>query len=218
VCVECGYDLTRARSARRGPSARTWAILGVIAVLAIGIGAGFAVGALTGDDTSKKEKQAKATTAPPTTPTLPQATTTPPATPPTTTGPTTPTTPTSPTTPTAPTTPTTPGATPPAPNSPPNLGGGGSGGAIASWPAGKTAYTVVLVSSKSKSQANSKAREAKTRGISAGVLHSNDYSSLNPGYWVAFAGQYKSASAARSKADSVRSQGFSQAYPRLVKK
>jgi hypothetical protein len=89
---------------------------------------------------------------------------------------------------------------------------------VASWPSGKSGYTVVLVSAKSRKQANAKAQEAIGRGIPAGILRSDDYSSLNPGYWVVFAGTYNSAGAARSKANDYQSQGFAQAYPRLVKK
>jgi len=64
----------------------------------------------------------------------------------------------------------------------------------------------------------SKAHEAIGRGIPAGILRSNDCSSLNAGYWVVYAGQYKSVAAARSKASDYQSQGFAQAYPRLIKK
>jgi hypothetical protein len=225
VCVECGHDLSGAY--RKPAGSRVWLVAGVVAVIAIGVGAGFAVGALTSDKKDKNERQARATV-PPAVPTLPPATTTPtvpttPTTPTTPTSPTTPTTPTtgsptSPTTPTVPTLPTTPGGGPPPGGSggtpKPNTGSGG----LASWPDGKTAYTVVLVSTKRKAQAKAKAREAKSSGIPAGILNSSDYSSLNPGYWVVFAGQYKTVGAARSKAGDYQSQGFPQAYPRQVKK
>jgi hypothetical protein len=76
----------------------------------------------------------------------------------------------------------------------------------------------VLISSKSRKQAYAKGREAKSRGIDAGVLHSNDYSSLNRGYWVVFVGQYGSVSQARSHIDEYASKGFPGGYPRQVKK
>ena len=75
----------------------------------------------------------------------------------------------------------------------------------------------MLISAKKKKQAYAKAREAKSRGIDAGVLHSNDYSSLNPGYWVVFAGQYSSASQASSHIQEYAGKGFSGGYPRQVK-
>jgi len=93
----------------------------------------------------------------------------------------------------------------------------GTGGGISSWPAGKTAWTVVLSSAKSKSAAESKARQASGRGIGSGVLNSNDFSSLRHGYWVAFAGQYGSSADAASAAKRYASQGFGGAYPRFVK-
>jgi hypothetical protein len=76
----------------------------------------------------------------------------------------------------------------------------------------------VLVSAKTRKQANAKAREAKSQGIDAGVLHSNDYSSLNPGYWVVFVGQYGTADQARSHIDEYAGKGFPGGYPRQVKK
>jgi cell division septation protein DedD len=184
----------------------------VAAVLAVGIGAGFAIGALTNDKQKKDAKVASAKT----TDTVPPATAVPPAalTPVTPTGPSGATGTTGPTGPTnipptpAPTTP-----VPPATPSPASPVGG-----IATWPDGTSAYTVVLISAKRRAQANAKAREAKSRGIDAGVLHSNDYSSLNPGYWVVFAGQYNSADEARAKIDEYASKGFPGGYPRQVKK
>ena len=213
VCVECGHDLSSAYG--RPPSWRLWAVLGVIAVLAIGVGAGFAVAALTGDDEETEQAAATTPTTPTAPPPLPPATTTPGNPPPTTTTPATPTTP-------GTTTPTVPGELPGVPppagggDQPPPPDGGGGGGEIASWPDGEDAYTVVLVSAKSRSQARTKAREAIGRGIPAGILRSDDYSSLNPGYWVVFAGQYDSVEQARDKAGDYQGQGFSQAYPRQV--
>jgi type IV secretory pathway VirB10-like protein len=190
----------------------------VAAVLAVGVGAGFAIGALTNDkqrkDVARANTSITAATVPPATavpPTVPTTPTTPTDVPPATaTPPTAPTTPTTPGVPPASTPPTTP-TTPTTPATPPSSG-------IAKWPAGKTAYTVVLISATSHKQANTKAREAKSRGIDAGVLHSNDYSSLNPGYWVVFAGQYATANAARSHIAEFASKGFSGGYPRQVKK
>jgi predicted nucleic acid-binding Zn ribbon protein len=214
VCLDCGHDLTRSYTRARGT--RTWIAAGIAAVLAVGIGAGFAIGALSNDKQKKDAKVASAKT----TDTVPPATAIPPAA-------------LSPSTPSGPTgvagasgptgpsdIPTTPAPSPPVPPATAIPGGPGTttGGGIASWPSGKTAYTVVLVSAKKKAQADAKAHEAISRGIDAGVLHSNDYSSLNPGYWVVFAGQYDSADQARSKLDEYSSKGFPGGYPRQVKK
>jgi hypothetical protein len=75
----------------------------------------------------------------------------------------------------------------------------------------------VLQSATSRSSADSKARQAVRRGIPAGVLNSSDYSTLNPGYWVVFAGQFDSSSEARRAAERYAAQGFGGGYPRLVK-
>ena len=76
----------------------------------------------------------------------------------------------------------------------------------------------MLISAKKRKQAYAKAREAKSRGIDAGVLHSNDYSSLNPGYWVVFVGQYKTVGQAQSHSGDYASKGFSGGYPRRINK
>ena len=71
-------------------------------------------------------------------------------------------------------------------------------GATAQWPTGKIAWTVVVASSTSRAAAEKKAKAA---GADAGVLHSDDFSSLRKGYWVVFAGQYPDQKAAQAAAD-----------------
>lgn len=78
----------------------------------------------------------------------------------------------------------------------PAAGNPGSIG-TAQWPSGKTAWTVVVASSTSRASAEKKAKAA---GADAGVLHSNDFSSLRKGYWVVFAGQYPDQKAAQAAA------------------
>ena len=72
-------------------------------------------------------------------------------------------------------------------------------GGTAEWPSGKTAWTVVVASSTSRAAAEKKAKAA---GADAGVLHSDDFSSLRKGYWVVFAGQYPDQKAAQAAAES----------------
>jgi hypothetical protein len=109
----------------------------------------------------------------------------------------------------APTTAPQPSATPtPAPSVSPDEGGSNpsaiptpgstapNAGGAASWPTGKTAWTVILASTPSRAEAVKKATAA---GPDAGVLHSDDFSSLRKGYWVVFVSQFpdqKSAEAA----------------------
>lgn len=211
VCIECGHDLTR--TYHRAPYTRMWIAAGILAVLAIGVGAGFAIGSLTNDNQKKEARAVSATSGPGG---VPNATAIPPEalhqpTAPVTPTPTAPSS--TPTTPTAPPTTAPPLTTPTTPASPPSSTSG-----VASWPSGKSAYTLVLISSKSRKQAYAKAREAKSRGIDAGVLHSNGFSSLNPGYWVVFVGQYKTVGQASSHIGDYASKGFAGGYPRQIKK
>jgi septal ring-binding cell division protein DamX len=97
------------------------------------------------------------------------------------------------------------------PTTTPTPAPGSTGGAIGSteWPSGKTGWTVVIASSTSRAAAQKKAKAA---GADAGVLHSNDFSSLRKGYWVVFAGQYPDQKAAQAAA---KSRG-GDAYARRV--
>lgn len=67
---------------------------------------------------------------------------------------------------------------------------------IADWPAGKDAWTVVLESSATRAAAETRANELTQQGIPVGILESDDYSSLEPGRFVVFSGQYDSQRAA----------------------
>ncbi len=67
----------------------------------------------------------------------------------------------------------------------------------ATWPSGKAAWTVIIASTGSRAEAQKKATAA---GPDAGVLHSDDFSSLRKGYWVVFAGQYPDQKAAQAAA------------------
>ena len=88
-------------------------------------------------------------------------------------------------------------------------------GSFASWPAGEEAWTVVLKSASSRSEAEDRARELQAQGRSVGILNSSDYSSLRAGYWVVFSGQYEDREAAQAAADGFKST-VPEAYARLV--
>jgi SPOR domain len=113
---------------------------------------------------------------------------------------------TSPTTPTSPTTNTTPS----------------DGGTSAEeWPSDKSGYTVVLASFSQKNyrkaDAQIRATQAQSNGISSGVLDSNDFSSLTANLWVVFSGVHDSQSAAEAHERTVRAAGYQGAYVRQVK-
>jgi hypothetical protein len=92
---------------------------------------------------------------------------------------------------------------------------------IISWPAGKDGYTIVIKSvptSQGRSQADAAAQRARSEGLpQPGVLNSSDYSSLRPGYWVAFTGVYDTESQAEAALPTARSRGFPLAYVRQVR-
>ena len=88
-------------------------------------------------------------------------------------------------------------------------------GATDDWPGG-SAYTAILASKTSEADARAIQAEAESQGIDAGVLESSDYSSLNPGYWVVFAGAFETQPEAAAEAGEARRSGFADAYSRLV--
>jgi len=94
-------------------------------------------------------------------------------------------------------------ATTPEPTGTPDAGGSGSGG-DAEWPAGETGWTVVLSSDTTRATAERKAEDFAGDDIAGvGVLDSDDFSSLRGGFWVVFAGQYDSQSAASDALDGI---------------
>lgn len=79
---------------------------------------------------------------------------------------------------------------------------GAKGGA--EWPAGESGWTVVLASDSSKSDARQKADRFAADGIAGvGVLHSDDFTSLKPGFFVVFAGRYASQAEAAAALDGI---------------
>lgn len=88
-------------------------------------------------------------------------------------------------------------------------------GEVAAWPAGEEAWTVVLLSSTGKAEADDRAKEISEGGTPAGVLRSDDYGSLRPGYWVVFSGQYESQEEAQTAAEGMGAQAAG-AYARFV--
>jgi septal ring-binding cell division protein DamX len=103
--------------------------------------------------------------------------------------------------------------TQPPETTPPSSGAGGA--TIAKWPAGKSAFTIVLLSSPTKSGARKRAKQLAANGTQVGILHSDDFSSLNSGYWVVFSGQYDSRDAAEDALGGLKGESPS-AYVRKV--
>jgi len=92
--------------------------------------------------------------------------------------------------------------------------------ALIEWPAGLSGWTVVLLSlpraaGEAAAQARA-ARAAKAELPEAGVLVSDRFASLHPGYFVIFTGVYASEAEAEAAVPTARSRGFGGAYVRPV--
>jgi hypothetical protein len=111
-------------------------------------------------------------------------------------------------------------------------GGGGSGsdsgstyqgsgeGEAQTWPAGTSGYTIVIYSlsqkNYTKNDAQSRAAQAQSKGVSSGVIDSNNYSSLTANLWVVFSGIFETESDAEAEISSVQAKGYQGAYVRRV--
>jgi predicted nucleic acid-binding Zn ribbon protein len=191
-CLECGRRI--GHEYKRPPNWRIPVALIALLVVAAGVAAGFGITALTGNDEGPKSitvttgPNGEPLADPGETPTA-AAPTPAPAQP-------------QPTAPAAP-----PAPAPPADNANPT--------GPATWPKGKQAYTVVLLTTKSKDTADETAKKAVDKGLSAGVLNSDDFKRFEPGLYVVFAGQYDNVDAASDKATQV-SDDNPGAYARFV--
>ena len=88
------------------------------------------------------------------------------------------------------------------------------------WPAGRNGWTIVLYSypvTGGTAAANATAARAAKGGLpEVGVLDSNQFSSLHPGYYVVFSGIYSSAGEADTALRTVHATGFASAYTRQI--
>jgi hypothetical protein len=222
-CLECGSPTPLAPRIRRGMRRGTAALAGAIVVL--GLGAGALAYAVAADDDGPATATLPVTVATATIDTVPLPPVTLPSTgtlPPDTTftAPTSPTTPTDtggfdtvtgpPSTPTEPTAPTVSTSTPP-PVTTSHDGGSGA----SDWPAGTSAWTAVLSSVRSESDARAAKARLRAAGEPAGVLFSSDFPDLRPGYWVVFSGRYQDRSSAIAQATALRGR-FPGAYARRI--
>jgi hypothetical protein len=88
------------------------------------------------------------------------------------------------------------------------------------WPKNANGWTIVLVSypkTTGRIQALDKATAAAKAGLAqVGVLDSSSFASLQPGYFVVFAGIYGSQADADTSVPTVRAAGFAGAYSRQI--
>lgn len=78
------------------------------------------------------------------------------------------------------------------------------------------AWVAVVASETSEAAARSKSEPVGAAGHPVGVLRSDDYGSLKPGLWVAYAGPYPDRDAADAAVDELAADGFAGAYSRCV--
>jgi hypothetical protein len=88
------------------------------------------------------------------------------------------------------------------------------------WPAGTSGWTIVLVSypkTAGRPAAQVTADKAARSGLGeVGVLDSNGYPSLQPGYFVVFSGIYDTQAQANSAVTGAHQAGFGAAYSRQI--
>jgi hypothetical protein len=93
-------------------------------------------------------------------------------------------------------------------------------GAPVEWPADQDGFTVVLASmpvSGGREPALRNARSAIRSGLKeVGVLDSEAFASLHPGYYVVFAGVYANLQEAQNAVPDARDAGFANAYAREI--
>jgi len=83
------------------------------------------------------------------------------------------------------------------------------------WPAGTTAWTAILSSVRNEGDARAAKQRLISEGEEAGVLPSDDFSDLRPGYWVLFSGTFSDRGTAIAHAADFRGE-FPGAYARRL--
>jgi hypothetical protein len=210
-CLECGLRLPPPFPVRREVWTREspvwlWAALLALLLVAAAAGAIVAVAATGDDEGSANQTTSQAATSAATIPIIPTGETITIAPPPTTTG--------------IATLPTTSIATTTGVTTTTATGTTTTTTGLTTWPAGRDGFTIVLKSvptSQGRGEADATAQTARTNGLpQVGVLNSSDFSSMNPGYYVAFSGIYDTEAQAVAALPNARSKGFPTAYIREV--
>jgi hypothetical protein len=87
---------------------------------------------------------------------------------------------------------------------------------VAAWPAGTSAYTVVLARASDETTARARATAAVGGGVPAGVLDTDAYPTLQPGMWVLFTGRFDTQAEAAEEAARYVASGFPDAEAAFV--
>ncbi|MEA2311514.1 MAG: hypothetical protein QOE28_1482 [Solirubrobacteraceae bacterium] len=90
---------------------------------------------------------------------------------------------------------------------------------LAVWPAGKSAWTIILNSRGTKADAEKLASDLAGRGIQGvGVLNSNNYQSLGPDSFIVFSGVYPNKTQAEDALATIRDRAGGGSSRRIVPK
>jgi hypothetical protein len=77
-------------------------------------------------------------------------------------------------------------------------------------------FVAIVVSETDEATARSMGDQLTEAGFDSGVLHSDDYSSLEPGFWVAYVGPFDDFGGAQAAVGELEGDGYAAAYPRCV--
>ena len=77
-------------------------------------------------------------------------------------------------------------------------------------------FVAVVVSEPDEATARATADELTEGGFDSGVLHSDDYTSLEPGFWVAYVGPFDDVAGAQGAVGELQGAGYTASYPRCV--
>jgi hypothetical protein len=91
-----------------------------------------------------------------------------------------------------------------------------TGSTFPGWTGADGDYTIIIESNRTQEGAEEVAQQAQDAGETVGILESDQYSSLNGGYWVVFSGTYSSQSDAEADLDALR-DSYPDAYVRQIK-
>ena len=85
---------------------------------------------------------------------------------------------------------------------------------VPGWPKGLTAHTVVLVTSSDRTAALNVAKDARSKGLEAGMFPSDPYN-LGTGLWIVYSGRFTSREGAQAQASQL-ARSYPGAYAQLV--
>lgn len=84
------------------------------------------------------------------------------------------------------------------------------------WPSGKEAYTIIIASKETEAEAVDIAEKAAGKGLNSGVIRSDSYTTLLPGFWVAYAEDFSSFDSAEKRLEWFHTHGFADAFAELI--